>query len=222
MKIILPTFFTYEMISPEIDSQLLNGLNGWLMTAISAEPESKGPVTRDIGYRILGNPRASKAEAIAALPIVPGDPSPLFAPMDAMTQEGSSLLRGPAFSEMTNITDPTWRTIPYLVLIVLCGGDVENLTVAFEVDDLDQPVPNGFPQRLDLVSEDPLTWQSWGGPEFGHGPIEVGGKSYRFSNYGQAGTPLKASEWVPAYLQGQKVITVEQLNQLRDEAAAAP
>lgn len=198
-----------EMVDPALpkaDDQQgpLYWLNVWLSAGLALEPDpidpvERGPITRWIGYT-FGNPRISKTEALAMLPIQPGDPNPFFQVIDAVKREGATVVVGPTPTSMAYaepVTRDAWRTPQYAAALVLTGGDAIDLEVWFEIDspDDDCPLQPGTP------------WSEWGqGGANDELSRPVGEKYYRTNaDYGSpnSGKKIPASQWVPLYMQGQ-------------------
>ena len=212
----LPVGLTDEMIWPNYPVEALSMLNAGLAGALSQEPENGGgPVTRFIGYKLLGKPRCTRAEAAAMLPLNPGDPSPFFDPVDDISRDPNASLNRNYDSPMTLATcgptnRPDWIEISRLALLALAGGRAywikeENaLPVYFVIgESLDGVCPFG-----DGV-ETWATWGVWNGTS--HLPVEIDGVWYRSSACGETGTNVEIDAWIPLYLARQlSVISVEQ------------
>ncbi len=222
MKYTLPRGLSYNLIDPTYPAIKLAKLNALLQAAVSSEPDwgqnqAAGPTIRWLEYS-HGNVGAGKAWALSQLPLVPGKPSPFFEALDNASQDGAELIRGSGNSEsmayLIGDMDEEWSLATRQMLVVAALGDIEDLTMYFEISDVQQEVPENFPDRMN--GNNIHTWETWGGVEFGHGPVEIDNKWYRTSNVGQSGTPLKASIWMPSfesYIIGQggfNVLTVTQ------------
>jgi hypothetical protein len=204
------------------------GLNAWLAGALAAESDDpdltlRGPVTRWFGYA-FGEPRMTKADAIALLPLQPGDPNPLFQICDAIAREGGDVSVGSGPFEIASIGKvqrAEWLEAAYGQVLVMTGGDAEDLVVYFEIDDLTDEVPATFPNRTYTELSDPEdpesgvevihTWATWGQNSGGSEWLyERNGKHYRSSNNrlhsGNPGKPINASAWVMASLTGLVVL----------------
>lgn len=167
VKYLVLTGLVDEMISPSLPkaddvSGPLYGLHMWMLGALAAEPDpvelsERGPVTRWIGYA-FGQPRITKTDAAALLPLQPGDPNPLFQVTDAVVREGGSIELGSSDLELATaypITREEWKNPGYTQALVLTGGDSMGLQVYFEVDDVTDEIPTTFPNRTYSVLSDP-------------------------------------------------------------------
>lgn len=232
---------TYQVITGLVDEMIdptlpkagvvntpLYGLNGWLVGALAQEPEDdpqdltkRGPVTRWIGYA-FGNPRITKVQASALLPLQPGDPNPLFQITDAIVREGGSIQVGNSPLDLASagpVVRAEWDQPHYAIASVITGGDTVGMEVVFEIDDPAAEVPASFPDRTYTEYADPEdpesgtevvhTWATWGldGNRPDLAPEQIGDKWYRSSQLGSAfGAPMPASAWVPAALAGLVVM----------------
>lgn len=221
-----------ELIDPalpksSVEGSPLQGLNGWLAAALAAESDDadltkRGPVTRWIGY-VFGDPRMTKAQAQATLPVEPGEPNPLFQICDAIIREGGSIRVGDsplAMATVENVDRKEWQKVGYAQALVLTGGDVLDMLVYFEIDDITAEVPATFPNRNYTQLSDPEdpesgievihTWETWGaneGDSAGDLPVQIGDKWYRTSrDRNNGGDYIPASAWVPASLAGLVVL----------------
>lgn len=219
-KFIMITGLIDEMVSsllpPYGQGGPLDGLNAWMLSALNSEPESpeftyeRGPVTRWVGT-YFGNPRMSRAEAIATMPIQPGDPNPFFQIIDAATRESADYIKATdnmlSLVEVGPITREIWLIPEYGLAIYLTGGDVINMPVFFEIDNITDLCPFSFEkieldENLEEIITPQETWETWGTHGDSHKPQKIGEKWYRSSNVGSSGSILKASEWAPLMLNG--------------------
>lgn len=201
-----------EMVDPTLpkaDNQSgpLYWLNAWLSSGLAIEPDpedptERGPVTRWIGYA-FGNPRMTKTEALAILPIQPGDPNPFFQVIDSIKREGANVVVGPTPASMAYaepVIRDTWKTPQYAAALVLTGGDAIDLPVYFEFDDPDADCP----------LQPGTTWRNWKQGEANDQPNQYGEKWYRsnddYARLTFSGKPINASAWVPAYMAGQLTV----------------
>lgn len=222
----LPVGLTDEMIWPDYPVESLASLNAGLAAALASEPENGGgAVTRFVGYKLLGNPRATRQQAIAALPLMPGDPSPFFDPVDDISRDPKASLLRSYDSPLDMATcgptaRPDWQTISRLALLALAGGRAywikeENaMPVYFVLNSLDEICPFG-----DGVE----TWATWGTFGQSHHPVQLGGTWYRSSAYGEWGRNIEIDQWIPLYLSGQlSVISVEQFQAIQQQFQPGP
>jgi hypothetical protein len=208
-EMIDPTLNRHDAAQEQRDVEnTMEMLNNWMSMVISQEPSDdevgsdptkRGELTRWIGYA-FGNPRISRTEAQNTLPLLPGDPNPLFQVIDAAKREGGNVELGNSTLDVATISGikrDEWKRPIYAKLAVMTGGDVSNMQcfVAIPESDLDNEVPETFPKRTytdpDDQSENPSTlvhtWRTWRPvkviEEVGYIELSDG------SNY------LKASEW---------------------------
>jgi hypothetical protein len=214
------------MIWPDYPAEHLLHLNGGLAAGLATEPEEGGgAITRFIGYKLLGKPRCTRAEAQAMLPLGPGDPSPFFDPVDDISRDPHASLQRTYNSPLDLATcgptnRPDWTTVSRVVLCYLAGGQAywerpENaLPVVFVFDDIEAVCPIG-----DGVE----TWETWGVHGPSHHPELIDGVYYRSSAVGEAGTNVEPDVWAPLYLAGQlQVINTDDLRKIREENQSGP
>lgn len=233
MKYTLPRGLSYNLIDPTYPAIKLAKLNALLQAAVSSESDwgvnqAAGPTIRWLEYS-HGNVGAGKNWALSQLPLVPGKPSPFFEALDNASQDGADLVRGSGDAEslayLIGDMDEEWSLPSRQMLVVAALGDIEDLTMVFEIDDITDPVPEEFPNRMN--GNTAHTWATWGGVEFGH-MIKVGEKWYRFSCVGSSGKPLNASVWMPSferYITGQggfPVLTVSQYQAIVQANSVTP
>lgn len=218
----VPTGLIDEMIDPtlakaNVSGGPLHGLAAWMAGAMSVEPTDlqmagdltlRGPITRWIAY-VFGNPRMTRTQADAMLPIQPGDPNPFFQIIDAVSREGGSVVpgNGPlAMASIFPVVREEWRKPGYAMACVAVGGECYDLPVYFQIPDPTSEVPATFPNRVATFDGEGNaatyhTWETWGtNGSDGHGVIDIGGTYYRSScNIHSGGDPIKASEWAVLY-----------------------
>lgn len=204
----LPKALTYNLISPDYPAANLATLKAALIAGINAEADwtensAAGPLIRWFEYS-HGNVGAGKAWALTqANALKPGKPSPFFEALDNATQDGAVLVRGNGASTdlayVEGDIDLEWQEPGRIALVVLAGGEVQGVTVWFELDDPDAvcPLGNGTEQ-----------WDEWMEGGANSEPVRKGDKWYRSSsNYNNGGSPLLASQWVAYYLGGGQVLS---------------
>jgi hypothetical protein len=202
----LPVGLTDEMIWPDYPVENLVMLNSGLASGLAAEPEiGGGPITRFIGYKLLGKPRASRAEAQAMLPLQPGDPSPFFDPVDDISRDSNARLTR-TYANPTDLatcgpTDrPDWTAVERLALLALAGGR------AFWIKEENAlPVYFVFPDPTAICpfGDGEESWEKWGVVREGDGePVKYGDYWYRSSSHGAGGVNVEIDVWVPLLLAG--------------------
>lgn len=216
----VPTGLLDELISSQLphygQGGPIDGLNAWFLAGIQKEPQSpanlyqRGPLTRWFGYA-FGDPRIMRDAAIAKLPLQPGDPNPFFPVVDAITREGANTIT--PSNDMTTpvavgpVTRDMWRLPEYAMVLALCGGDVIDMPVWFEIDDATDECP---------FSDSGETWETWGVFGESHKPLPMGNKWYRSNAVGQSGELLRASQWVPVSIaSGLKVLSVTEFREIQ-------
>lgn len=213
----LPTAYTDELIDRTYTGDM-TAFNAVLAGALAAEGDGvlaadRGPLTAWLGY-VFGNPRITRAQAQALLPLGPGDPSPFFLALDSETQQGAILTRADDPHEMASlkVSRRTYKALPRVVFACAAGGDVHDYQCFFEIDDVTAACPFA-PDDLTDGQGNPIpqeTWQTWGVSGDSHKPVEYGGKWYRENIYG--GSYMDASIWwtyVSTPQNGCRVIDVE-------------
>ncbi len=220
----LPVGLCDEMIWPDYPVEALAALNAGLAGGLAQEPaQGGGPITRFIGYKLLGKPRCTRSEAQAMLPLQPGDPSPFFDPVDDIRRANQTKLdrtyASPLDIATCGPTDrPDWLEIGRIVLLALAGGrafwieEACALPVYFVLDSIDDPCPLSVP----AAGEEQETWQTWGVWGESHKPEQIGGKWYRSSAVGQSGANVTIDTWLPLYMAGELVVIT------REQFAAVP
>lgn len=226
-KYTIPTALTQEQIDRDYTGDL-STLNAFIGASLAQEPDAtgkdRGPLTIWAGYH-FGKPRMTKAEAMTELGVSApnfvanlqaGDPNPFFPFIDSLGTSGNTVKRSSDLSEMvpTNNDDLSWINIDRLVLLYGAGGDAEGIPMYAEVTTTAE-VPEGLPGRtypevdefgeptgVDLVK----TWEEW--KPSTHTFQELDGKTYVALVYNEQ--YLKVSEWVPLYLAGLPVLTVNE------------
>lgn len=205
----LPRALTYNMISSDYPSANLAQLKSALIAGINAEPDwseqgAAGPLVRWFEYS-HGNIGAGKQWALQqAAMLQPGKPSPFFEALDNATQDGAQLVRGNgASTDMAYVDgniDPEWQEPGRIALVVIAGGDVHGVPVYFEFDD---------PQDVCPLGDGTETWAEWKQGAANDEPTQRGDKWYRSScDYSNGGEPVHASQWLPYYMSGGRVLTV--------------
>lgn len=133
-----------------------------------------------------------------------GDLNPAWADLQDISLGGGSFTRGLELTDIANsspIENTAFLTIQQIQLVVAVGGDVSGLQVFFELDDLDDEVPESFPNRTYMSNdEDPVevvhTWNTWGTNGESHAAIKIGDKWYKSNSDGNnLGQPLDANKW---------------------------
>ena len=111
-------------------------------------------------------------------------------------------------AQVTPISNTSMITINHAQLAVIIGGDIEGMEVYFELDSLENEVPETFTNRIitntDLSDpENPVittsvhTWETWGRNGDSHAPKQIENKWYKSnSDANNSGIPLPASLWV--------------------------
>lgn len=221
----LPVGLTDEMIWPDYPVEALATINAGMAAGLAAEPkDGGGPITRFIGYKLLGKPRATRDEAQAMLPLGPGDPSPFFDPVDDISRDpNASVVR--TYTSPTELVTagpndrPDWATPARLALLAMAGGraywlnEADGLPVYFTGFALDDVCPFGDGEE---------TWETWGVFGESHKPVEINGQWYRSSAVGQSGANLEIAEWLPFYFAGGTVLTVDEYLAIQQANQPAP
>lgn len=213
----LPVGLTDEMIWPNYPTEALTQLNQGLAGGLAVEPANGGgPITRFIGYKLLGKPRATRAESQAMLPLQPGDPSPFFDPVDDISRDPEAKVLRTYGTPVDLVTAgpsdrPDWCTPTRLALLAMAGGraywtnEVDGLPVYFQLtqEQYESPVPAPLGDGIE-------TWATWGTFEGNHAPQQSGEYWYRSSAMGQSGANLEISDWLPLYFAGFTVLTIDE------------
>ncbi|GIW89613.1 MAG: hypothetical protein KatS3mg109_0045 [Pirellulaceae bacterium] len=226
----IPAMLLRERIDPRISDEQLQRLNAWASATLAQEPGAavtdvdpgqRGLLTTFIGF-YTGKPRNSREEAQAFLPFQRSDPNPVFPIVDTLPREGGRLTvpHDPeGVAEFADVAHPDWLEVRYALAAVMLGGD-SDLPVWFAVPDPTAPVPQSWPESTD-GGGNPVAWQDWGTQW--HPLVDLGGTLYRSSLVGQSGEPIRASYWVPLYLQGQlNVIGLAEYKALQHQQAPQP
>lgn len=234
MKYILPKALTYNLISPDYPASALDNLNAALLAGMNAEQDwgvgqAAGPLIRWFEYS-HGNVGGGKAWALSQLPLVPGRPSPFFEALDNSTQDGAVLVRGSGVSGSMAYAegqvDAEWREPSRMILVVLAGGDVEDVCVYFQIDDPNADVPVTLPNRTYQDANNQTIaykWNEWGVVGESHKPKQVGEHWYKPSTMYQSGVPLKATDWIAYAMAGGVVISEKAYNKVvADNAPSLP
>jgi len=93
--------------------------------------------------------------------------------------------------EIGPINRDIWLIPEYGVALYLTGGDIVDMSLFFEIDDVTELCPFSEESILDEEVIPQETWETWGTHGESHKPQKVGDKWYRSSNVGISGTPLK-------------------------------
>lgn len=167
--------------------------------------------------------------AIGRPTVTTADTNPYVLLLNDLDMGGAPFTRDaePGMAYCGPVVNLAYLSPSYAALIAAFGGDIEAMSVFFELTEaqLAEPVPDTFPERTYLdeqLVEQTHTWNTWGVFGESHKPVQYGTNWYRSVNYGAAGTPLNASHWVGYLNAGGAVKTLAEYQAIQAANAPAP